>query len=360
MKDEGLTGKENKMEMNEKMTNWFPEGRIVLLDGRVVDCYPRADFATEERARQPFAEASAKADKEEEADKERFIRNAFFFLAHKERILTDSRMFLCPVPILSGMSISGTSGFEEPTLGIYLQWWERCEGALRTDKRGCRSLLYKLSGSSLSGHNVCCEVREDGTTKCVELFPFKDYRDSFVSINNTYKSVKHRYQAYTLQQVLDILDHEEEGCCGYAHTINEQMQTREICVLNERVNLLKSHGDEQEQRIKELEKALYDERVLHYYDGYLSLLQRVTTETERLKQQKRDLKAALRRGDYTPLIYEQQVNAITQQVNAIEQELSDYKNRELLRRFPQPFWYIEDYAQQLRDRNNTVEQRENL
>jgi hypothetical protein len=126
------------------------------------------------------------------------------------------------------------------------------------------------------------------------------------------------------------------------------------------VNSLKTHNDEQGQRIKELEKALYDERVLHYYDGYLSLLQRVTTETERLKQQKRDLKAALHRGDYPPLVYEQQVNAITQQVNAIEQELSDYKNRELLRRFPQPFWYIEDYAQQLRDRNNKVEQRENL
>ena len=339
----------------------FPEGKIVLLDGRVVDCIPRADLATEESVRQKIDKSQA--DKEEEADKQRFIRNAFFFLAHKERILTDSRMFLCPVPIQSGMSTSGTSGFEEPTLGIYLQWWETCEGALRTDKRGRKSLLYKLSGSSLSGHNVCCEVCEDGTTKCVELFPFKDYRDSFVRINNTYKSVKHQYQAYTLQQVLDILDHEEEGDSSYAHTINEQIQTREIIVLKERVQNLKTRNDEQEHRIKELEKALYDERVLHYYDGYLSLLQRVNTETERLKQQKRDLKAALHRGDYTPLIYERQVNAITQRINAVEQELSNYKDRELLKAFPenvQPFWYIEDYAQQLRDRNNAVDQRENL
>ena len=341
--------------------NCFPEGKIVLLDGRVVDCYPRADLATGESAELQIDKS--KADKEKEADVERFTRNAFFFLAHKERILTDSRMFLCPVPIQGGIFVSGTSGFENPTLGIYLQWWEWCEGALRTDKKGRQSALYNLSGCSLSGHNVCGEVYEDGTTKNVELRLFWSYGKSFIRINNTYKSAKQKYQAYTLQQVLDILDQEEEGNSGYTHTVNEQMQSREICVLNERLHLLKAHNDEQEHHIKELGKALYNERVLHYYDGYLSLLQRVTTETERLKQHKRDLKAALHRGDYTPLIYERQVNAITQCIKDIEQELSDYKNRELLKCFSenvQPFWYIEDYAKKLRERNDAIDRRENL
>ena len=179
--------------MNDKGINGFPEGKIILLDGRVVDCYPRATN-----------EPPLYTDKEREADKERFIKNAFFFLAHKERILTDSRMFLCPVPMES-------IGFADPTLGIYLQWWETCAGAMFTDKKGRRGLLFKLSGSSLSGHNICSVVHEDGTTKNVELRPFKDYRDSFIQINNTYKSAKQKYQAYSLRQVLDILDHEEEG-----------------------------------------------------------------------------------------------------------------------------------------------------
>ena len=109
------------IDINEDLMNGFPDGKIILYDGRVVDCYPRADvifeglILSEDNGQQPSSKKSAKTDKERETDKERFIKNAFFFLAHKERILTDRRMFLCPVPITSGVSISGISGFENPT-----------------------------------------------------------------------------------------------------------------------------------------------------------------------------------------------------------------------------------------------------
>ena len=337
--------------MNDKGINGFPEGKIILLDGRVVDCYPRT---TNEQP--PYT------DKEREAEKERFINNAFFFFAHKERILTDSRMFLCPVPIQSGMSISGTSGFENPTLGVYIQWWETCAGAMFTDKKGRRGLLFKLSGSSLSGHNICSVVHEDGTTKNVELRPFKDYRDSFIQINNTYKSAKQKYQAYSLRQVLDILDHEEEGDRDYAHTINEQMQANEISALNKLLHNLMTRKEELEHRNKELEKALFDERVLHFYDRYKDLEKRISSEVEQLLQQRRDLKMALQRGDYNNQDYERLVNAITRRINEAEQELTDYKEKEVLKVFPEqpmPFWHVENYAQQLREKNGAVDQTDN-
>ena len=330
--------------MNDKGINGFPEGKIILLDGRVVDCYPRATN-----------EPPLYTDKEREADKERFIKNAFFFLAHKERILTDSRMFLCPVPMES-------IGFADPTLGIYLQWWETCAGAMFTDKKGRRGLLFKLSGSSLSGHNICSVVHEDGTTKNVELRPFKDYRDSFIQINNTYKSAKQKYQAYSLRQVLDILDHEEEGDCDYAHTINEQMQAREISALNKLLHNLMTHQEELEHRNKELEKALYDERVLHFYDRYKDLEKRISSDVEQLLQQKRDLKMALQRGDYNNQDYERLVNVITRRINEAEQELTDYKEKEVLKAFPEqpmPFWHVESHAQQLREKNGAVDQTDN-
>ena len=346
-----MLNNEQIVEMNENVMNCFPEGKIVLLDGRVVDCYPRADLAFGESAGQPVDSKPAKTDKEMEADKVRFIKNAFFFLAHKERILTDSRMFLCPVPIQSDMSISGTSGFKDPTLGVYLQWWERCEGAMRTDKKGRRSLLYKLSGSSLSGHNICGEVYEDGSTKNVELRPFWDYGKSFIHINNTYKSAKQKYQAYSLQHVLDILDHEEEGDNSFAHTINEQMQSCEISELNELLHDLITRNKELEHRNEELEKALNDERVLHFYDGYKDLERRVFAEKEQLLQQKRDLKMALRRGDCSNQDYQRQVQAITRRIKEVERELAEYKESEILKAFPEHpklFWAIEGHAQKLR------------
>lgn len=355
--------------MNENVMNRFPDGKIILLDGRVVDCYPRADVArnnstlNEDNVQQSSPQKTIKTDKEREADKERFIKNAFFFIAHKERILTDSRMFLCPVPIQSGMSISGTSGFENPTLGVYIQWWETCGGAMFTDKKGRRGLVFRLSGSSLSGHNICDVVHEDGTTKNVELRPFKDYRDSFIHINNTYKSAKQKYQAYSLQQVLDILDHEEEGDRDYAHTLNEQMQAHEFSALNERIHGLMTRNEELEHRNKELEKALYDERVLHFYDRYKDFEKRIFSEIEQLLQQKRNLKMALRRGDYNNQAYERLVIAITQRINEAEQELTEFKEGEILKAFPEqtmPFWRIESHAQKLRDRNNAEDQKENL
>ena len=67
---------ENKTDSTWITEDRFPDGKIILLDGRVVDCHPRM---TNEQP--PYT------DKEREADKERFIKNAFFFLAHRNVFL---------------------------------------------------------------------------------------------------------------------------------------------------------------------------------------------------------------------------------------------------------------------------------
>ena len=162
----------------------FPEGKIILTDGRVLDCYPLAEQKPEkiesdslelDRTGQyliigrhkptPVPNPSATVVEQRQL----FISNAFYLLAHKERILSDSRMFLCPVAIQNGIAYTGTSGFRKPTLGVYLEWWGLVKEAMRTDKKGCRSLVYQLAGSPLSGRNCCSAVREDGKTETVSL-----------------------------------------------------------------------------------------------------------------------------------------------------------------------------------------------
>ena len=208
------------LELNKKTETSFPEGKIVLLDGRVIDCYPLATDETDSVSPEGLdidrtGECTKTDDRREPAsaydkkmEKDLFIKNAFYFLANQERILTDSRMFLCPVPIQNGLAYFGS--FKRPTLGVYLQWWESCAGAMRCDKKGRRSLVYGLSGSPLSGANHCAEVYEDGSTKSVTLLPFKDHYVPFIKINDMYSEAKQKYQSYTLQQVLDILDHEND------------------------------------------------------------------------------------------------------------------------------------------------------
>ena len=97
-------------EISGKATTVFPENKIVLLSGRSLDCYPLP----------PSEGVGAEVMGKEEC--ELFVRNAFYLCAHRERIMSDSRMFLCPVAVRNGLAYTGTAGFTRPTLGVYLEW----------------------------------------------------------------------------------------------------------------------------------------------------------------------------------------------------------------------------------------------
>ena len=341
-------------ELESKETT-FPKGKIVLLDGRLIDCYP---LATEEVECVPGIESGIEKKQgaafDEDVEKDLFIRNAFYFLAHRERILTDSRMFLCPVSIHQAVY-----GFSSGTLGEYLQWWETCAGVMRTDKKGRRSLVYQLAGSPLSGKNHCAEVYENGSTKIVTLTPFRDHYLPFVRINNLYTEAKQMYQCYTLQQVLDVLDHEEEGDMDYAHKLNEQLNSREISSLNEHIHNLEGRNAALEERCSELLQQLKEEKMLRYYESYKALEQQVISRVDALRQKKRDLKASLHRGDYTDVDYEQMIVSIDETIKEEEQRLANYRFDEIKRIFPDisiSFYQIEDFVQKRKKKENENEQ----
>jgi hypothetical protein len=196
-----------------------PTDKIVLLDGRELIAYPRAwkepsmpdrrvptieEFLDEFPLDDELA-ADAAAKEAAMAQRGLFIENAFFLYEHREQILSDSRMFLSPVTVESGLAYTGKSGFRNPTLGVYIEWWMNCKGALRRGDDGVRSLVYYLAGSPLSGMNGCSAIREDGVSERVELNPFSEYWRSFMHINKRYDDAKSCYEAYTLQQVVDLL-----------------------------------------------------------------------------------------------------------------------------------------------------------
>lgn len=352
-------------ELNKMDGKSFPKGKIQLIDGRYVDCFPLAtdelDLVADDtlgidttgQHRKSRKDQTTVSQKDKEEDKERFLKNAFYLLANKERILTDSRMFLCPIPIQSGMSLSGTSGFKNPTLGVYLQWWEACPGAMRTDKNGRRSLVYHLAGSNLSGANHCSEVYEDGKTGIVHLYPFREHWQPFVRINNAYTEAKQRYQAYTLKQVLEILDHEEENDREYAITLNEQFHTSEINALNMRLHYLNEQNKALREKYNDAMLGWKEEKIVNYYKGYLDLKKLLDSEMEALAQQKRDLKAALHRGEYTNKEYESLVLPINERIEEAKVELNNYKYHEIEKVFPDEnicFWMIEEEYKKIKDR----------
>ena len=206
-----------------------PEGdpvqgnRILLMDGRLLECHPKNETAdnhidnemrldttgvylsTDNKKRQ------SKSADEPHPDRVAFLQNAFLLFENAETILSDSRMFLAHVPIQSGVAYTGTSGFQHPTLGVYIEFWQR-SGMPMTIKDGIppftkdhKVLLYHLAGSPLSGSNNCAFVTPDGTTLHNSVSPFIAYWPLFMKINNRYNEAKVRFQGHTIREVVDKL-----------------------------------------------------------------------------------------------------------------------------------------------------------
>lgn len=201
----------------------FPDNRIVLINGSELVCYPKAvqpKFYSEDNlsldgSGEFFTLGSKPVAKKGTTDKDEledlFYKNAFLIFRNADRILSDSRMFLAPVPIRNGLAYTGTSGLHCPTLGVYMEWWLNCEANITKDKKGRDALTCHIAGSPLSGSNHCTCVYPDGKTGDISHYPFINVWSTFMKINKRYTKAKQVYEAYTLPEVVDILMAEGES-----------------------------------------------------------------------------------------------------------------------------------------------------
>ncbi len=348
----------------------FPEGKIVLLDGKELECFHKADATvnvvdasddmTIDTTGQYLSIGKKKPvqppiEEQKVAQKELFVNNAFYLLAHKDRILSDSRMFLCPIAVQSGLAYTGTSGFRNPTLGVYIEWWLNCHGAMRIDGNGLKSLVYHLAGSPLSGANKCSEMREDGKTSIVSLSSFGRHWGPFTNINTRYTDAKARYQAYTLEQVLDILHQEDGGDVDCAHVIETLFLKNEINKLNEQVSQLKKDRDEWCQRYYDVLFTSNDARIREFYAEYQALKTRVDLETIHLKEQKQNLKVELKSGRMDNVSYQKQITPINKRIRELKFELCVFagdKLKEIFHKNNISLSMIEEYIEKHKNEDN--------
>ena len=168
--------------------------KIVLIDGREIECW------------QAVANEEACCEMDDKEIRKMFENNAFLLFENRERILSDSRMFLCPVPLKNNFM-----GMKNRTIGVYIEWWMKFEQTRALSNDGVQRLVCWLAGSPCTGTNGCTAIRADGKLETVELHPFHEHWSTFVKINQRYDDAKSRYQAYTFQQVLEILKEENRS-----------------------------------------------------------------------------------------------------------------------------------------------------
>lgn len=126
-----------KFNLMEKEMFEVSDNRIVLLNGEELTCFQKKQ-----------SDVNKTTSFDADANRRLFLKNAFLFFRNAHRIFSDSRMFLAPVPIENGLSISGKCR-STPTLGIYLEWWLNCEVDTTKDKEGNDALTYRWGAAPL-------------------------------------------------------------------------------------------------------------------------------------------------------------------------------------------------------------------
>lgn len=163
---------------------------FVIENGATLRGYPRRTESPE-----AFAWPSEEA---RWVEGELFKANAHFLLENRERIFTDSRMFLAPVNVMSGAAYIGA--LVKPCVGTYLEWWLR---------RGKDELAYHVSGSPLSGANVSKSIAKDGSLVPLPASPsgapFLSLMGEFENAHNRYRAERERFDAYSLWEVIQRL-----------------------------------------------------------------------------------------------------------------------------------------------------------
>uniref|UniRef100_UPI003FEE807D hypothetical protein n=1 Tax=Prevotella sp. TaxID=59823 RepID=UPI003FEE807D len=323
-----------------------PKNSITLMNGAVLECIPKEshqdDFVPDKmkldatgtylRIGNKPCKPLPRTTEDVEQQKKLFTDNAFYLLAHSERIMHDSRMFLTPVAVQNVLAYTGTSGFHTPTLGIYLEWWNECSIALRTDKDGNRSLVFHLAGSPLSGTNQCAEVFEDGRIEPIHVSSFISHWRPFAAINTRYDEAKHIYQAYTLEQVLDILHAEDDESWDYSSEIKERFMQAEINELKKKVERLTKESEKWYSMYKDTYMKYKDAEINEAFSTFQSFRDECEAQINSIKMRKRALKAELKSGRMDNIAYQHTLTPLNKQIRELEFKVST-KKYELINKY---------------------------
>lgn len=260
-----------------------------------------------------------------------FTENISLFLEHAEEILSDSRMFFAKVNIQNGLAYTGISGFRNPTLGIYVEWW--LNYASQSHDNG--NPIWYISGSPLSGCNACSCVDPSG--KQIDMSktkPFVDVWPTFQEVNTRYTEAKQLYQAYSLEDVILKLRGEEYRAriIAIRYEAREKVQNWEMDKLSKRNYLIACKLEKIIMNNKRLQLKQHRAEIEPFYERY-SVKEKQCNAALKIyndvhKRLKRQLHDGTLVGDYNTLLAQ-----AAKEWKGYRKELSDMAQAFILKTF---------------------------
>lgn len=205
---------------------------------------------------------------------------------------------------------------------------------------GEKTLVYQLSGSPLSGSNRCMQVYEDGRVESVSVDCFSALWHPFREIVNRYAKEQEPPQAYTLQEVVDILSTEGRGeTKDYVQSLFLEAKVRKCEV---KLQVISKERDNFRRKFISLLLKNNEGQVRAFYDKYLTLQKEVNEEVADLKEERRALRIKLRNGDFSNVSYQRELTPISRKMRGLPYSLIEFRNNGLRTLFPNEYITLED------------------
>lgn len=335
--------------------------QITLLNGRELLCYPKVEpsqpidnqmkldttgqYLVIGRRKPVVKPTPPEVELQRKQAVKFFTDHAFFFLDHREKILNDSRMFLAPVPVENGLAYFGTGGFKRPTLGVYIEWWMTCVPAIIGRYRKDIWLVYHIAGSPLSGRNWCGIVSPSGECRSENLpSPFSAIWRSFMEVNKRYDEAKQRYEAYSLEEVVKLLEANDNG---------DSLKDRELFLLQRENQVLRQEIQDTREAdakaMKKMRSTLLNayleckrEVLTNWYADYRRKQEEGKEKLESLNLQRQQLKQQFRYGEISRMFYQHQLTPLKKRISELQQELECMAKNELSELLPGVFNPLDD------------------
>ena len=257
-------------------------------------------------------------------------------------------MFLCQVNIPNHLAYSGTSGFHHATLGIYIEWWMNCLPSLMPAGRGKGGLVYLIAGSPLSGRNICSVVNRQGDNYTECIVPFPPVWHSFMDINKRYDSIKGKYEAYSLQQVLDIF--EKEGRTSVDETeIDIFFLEKEIEIWKQKCQKIEENSKREHDKIFHMLLSTKHDELVQFYEDYQQKKRQMEQRCEEIHGRRMEMRRQIRDDEMTPREFQRIWTPLNEEREQLQYGLKREVHETLAKLFPELSLSIEEVENYLKE-----------
>ena len=146
-----------------------------------------------------------------------------------------------------------------------------------------------------------------------------------MKINMRYNEAKEIYEAYTLQELLDILHEEDGGEKDFTSNVREYFLEHRIAQQNAYITNLRNELSSWQNMWASAMLRLHDDEVCQIYADYKALEQRVVPQIEELMSQKQSLKRQFKSGQLAPRSYQNALKTVKAQTCQLKRQLSSFE-----------------------------------